>query len=68
MAEADALVDQINAGFLEELEETHRMQFEQCVQRLKSIKSTVEAEDKTKQRRKAAAKSARESTKRLGTS
>jgi hypothetical protein len=43
MAEADALVHQINANFLEELEETHRIQFERHVQRLQSIKSKVKA-------------------------
>ena len=41
MAEADALVQQINANFLEQLEETHKIQFENYVQRLNSIKSTV---------------------------
>ncbi|MCJ8499817.1 hypothetical protein [Desulfatitalea alkaliphila] len=41
MAEADALVHQINANILEELEETHRIQFERHVQQLQSIKSTV---------------------------
>lgn len=42
MAQADALVHQINAKFLEELEETHRIQFERHVQRLKSIKAKAE--------------------------
>jgi hypothetical protein len=48
MAEADALVNQINASFLEEIEEKHRIQFEQQVQRLKSIKSTVKAKAEKK--------------------
>lgn len=43
MAEADALVRQINTNFLKETEETHKIQFENYVQRLNSIKSTVEA-------------------------
>ena len=50
MAEADALVHKINAGLVEELQETHRIQFEQHVQRLQSIKSTVEAETEKKVR------------------
>ena len=48
MAEADALVHQINTDFLEALEETHRIQFEQHVQRLESIKSTVKAKAEKK--------------------
>jgi hypothetical protein len=48
MAEADALVNQINASFLEEIEEKHRIEFEQQVQRLKTIKSTVKAKAEKK--------------------
>lgn len=48
MAEAEVLVHRINASFLEALEETQRMQFERNVQRLQSIKSTVEAKTEKK--------------------
>jgi hypothetical protein len=48
MAEADALVHKIDTGLVEELHESHRIQFEQQVQRLKSIKSTVEAKTEKK--------------------
>lgn len=42
MEEADTLIHRINANSLDALEETRRIEFEQQVRQLQSIKSTVE--------------------------
>ncbi len=41
MAEADELVQRINADFLNEMEEAHRLQFEIHARNLEKIKSDV---------------------------
>lgn len=41
LAEADELVQKINAEYLENLEEEHRLQFEKHAQRLRELKSAV---------------------------
>jgi len=43
MAEADALIRQINSDILKDLEEEHRMQFEKHAQNFKKIKSEVQS-------------------------
>ena len=42
MAEADELIRQINSDVINDLEETHRLQFEKHAQNLKEIKSRVQ--------------------------
>ena len=41
MAEADELVQKINAEYLEDLEEEHRLQFEKHTQKFQELKSEV---------------------------
>jgi hypothetical protein len=48
LAEADELVQKINAEYLEDLEEEHRLQFEKHTQRLQEIKSGVKVKGKDK--------------------
>lgn len=42
MAEADELIRQINADAVQDMEETHRLEFEQHAQNFKKIKSEVQ--------------------------
>jgi hypothetical protein len=48
LAEADELIKKINSEYLEDLEEEHRLQFENQAQRLQEFKSKVQlpTEDK----------------------
>ena len=48
MAEADELIQKINAEFIEDLEEEHRLQFEKHTQRLQELKSEIQAKTKDK--------------------
>jgi hypothetical protein len=48
LAEADALVQSINAQHLEEMEEEHRLQFEKHAQKLQELKSEVQAKTEGK--------------------
>ena len=48
MAEADELVQKFNSEYLEDLEEEHRLQFEGHAQRLKELKSEVQAQTEEK--------------------
>lgn len=48
LAEADALTRQIDSGFIEDMEEAHRLQLEKHAQDLKRIKSDAERKIKEK--------------------
>ena len=48
MAEADELIQKINAEHLEDLEEEHRLQFEKHTQKLQELKSEFQAKSKDK--------------------
>jgi hypothetical protein len=48
LAEADALVQTINAQHLEGMEEEHRLQFEKHAQKLQELKSEVQAKTEGK--------------------
>ena len=43
MAEADALIQQMDGGFLQNMNDEHRLAAEKHAQRLKEMKSTIEA-------------------------
>jgi phage-related protein len=49
LAEADELIEQINADALNDLEEEHRLEFEKYTQHLKKIKSEVQARTEQKE-------------------
>ena len=48
MAEADELIQKINAEYLEDLEDEHRRQFEKHTQQLKALKAEFQAKSKDK--------------------
>jgi len=48
LAEADELVQKFNSEYLEDLEEGHRLQFENHAQRLQELKSEVQAKTENK--------------------
>ena len=48
LAEADELTEKINSEFLEDLEDEHRLRFEQHAQRLQEIKSEVQVKTEEK--------------------
>ncbi len=48
MAEADELIQKINAEYLEDLEEEHRFQFETHTQRLQELKTEIQAKTEDK--------------------
>lgn len=48
LAEADTLVQQINAGIIKDMKEVHRLEFEKHAQALKNIKSKVQGKNKQK--------------------
>ena len=48
MAEADDLVQKIHSEFLEDLEEEHRLRFEEHAQKLQEIKSDIQAKTEEK--------------------
>jgi hypothetical protein len=49
LAEAEALIQQINDEALDDLEEEHRLQFEKHAQHLKKIKSEVQRQTEMKE-------------------
>jgi len=49
LAEADELIEQINADALNDLEEEHRLEFEKYTQHLKKIKSEVQGRTEKKE-------------------
>jgi hypothetical protein len=48
MAEADELVQKINSEYLEDLEEDHRLQFQEHAQRLQELKSEIQVKTEEK--------------------
>jgi hypothetical protein len=48
MAEADELVQKFNSEYLEDLEEEHRLQFEEHTQKLKEFKADIQARTEEK--------------------
>ena len=48
MAEADELIQQFNSEFINDMEETQRLQFEKHAQDLEKIKTAVQSERKEK--------------------
>lgn len=48
LAEADELIEKINSEFTEDLEEEHRLQFENHVQQLNELKSKVQLKTEDK--------------------
>jgi len=48
LAEAEELIQKINADVIEEMEEEHRLQFELAAQKFKKIKSKIGEKGKSK--------------------